>query len=77
MEIIAAIIIYALAEDIKDNKAMLLDVQEQIVDLNHDFLKLSGAHSSLSARHRVDHDAHHKKIDELIDTVTMLKVEVE
>ena len=77
MEIIAAIIIYALAEDIKDNKAMLLDVQDQIVDLNNDFLKLSGAHSALSARHRVDHDAHHNKIDELIESVTKLKVELE
>ena len=73
MEIIAAIIIYALAEDIKDNKAMLLDVQDQIVNLNNDFLKLSGAHSSLSARHRVDHDTHHAKIDKINKTLETIK----
>ena len=64
MEIIAAMIIYALAEGIKENDARMDDLQEQIVDINNDFLKLSGAHSALSARHRLDHDTHHAKIDE-------------
>ena len=63
MEIIAAIIIYTLAEGIKENDARLDDIQEQVVELNNDFLKLAGAHSALSARHRVDHDTHHAKID--------------
>ena len=64
MEVIAAIIIYTLAEGIKENDARMDDLQAQIVDVNNDFLKLSGAHSALAARQRVDHDAHHAKIDE-------------
>ena len=64
MEIIAAFIIYTLAEGIKENDARMDDLQAQIVDINNDFLKLGGAHSALSARHRVDHDTHHAKIDE-------------
>ena len=63
MEIIAAMIIYGLAEGIKENDARLDDLQEQIVDINNDFLALSGAHSALSARQKVDHDTHHAKID--------------
>ena len=64
MEIIAAIIIYTLAEGIKENDARMDDLQEQIVDINNDFLKLSGAHSALYAQHKLDHDTHHAKIDE-------------
>ena len=63
MEIIAAVIIYTLAEGIKENDARMDDLQAQIVDINNDFLKLSGAHSALSARHKVDHDTHHEKIE--------------
>jgi len=63
MEIIAAVIIYTLSEGIKENDARLDDIQEQVVELNNDFLKLAGAHSALSARQRIDHDAHHAKID--------------
>jgi hypothetical protein len=63
MEIIAVMIVYALAEDIKENKATMVDLQEQIVELNDDFLRLSGAHSSLYAQHKLDHDTHHAKID--------------
>ena len=64
MEIIAAIIIYTLAEGIKENDARMDDLQDQIVDINNDFLKLSGAHSALYAQHKLDHDTHHAKIDE-------------
>jgi len=69
MEIIAAMIIYGLAEGIKENDARLDDLQEQIVDINNDFLSLSGAHSALSARHKVDHDTHHAKIDGIMDAL--------
>ena len=69
MEIIAAMIIYGLAEGIKENDARLDDLQEQIVDINNDFLVLSGAHSALSARHKVDHDTHHAKIDGMMDAL--------
>ena len=64
MEIIAAVIIYTLAEGIKENDARMDDLQAQIVDVNNDFLKLSGAHSALYAQHKLDHDTHHAKIDE-------------
>ena len=63
MEIIAAIIIYTLAEGIKDNEARTVDLQEQIVDINDDFLRLAAAHSDLHARQKLDHDTHHRKID--------------
>ena len=36
MEIIAAIIIYTLAEGIKENDARMDDLQAQVVDLNND-----------------------------------------
>lgn len=67
MEIIAAMIIYAMAEDIKDTKATTVDLQEQIVDINDDFLRLAAAHSDLHARQKLDHDTHHAKIDALRD----------
>lgn len=69
MEIIAAMIIYALAEDIKENKATMADLQEQITDVNNDFLKLAGAHSSLAAQHKLDHDTHHEKIDGIMSVL--------
>ena len=69
MEIIAAMIIYTLAEGIKENDARMDDLQEQIVDINNDFLKLSGAHSALAARQRVDHDTHHAKIDSNMEKI--------
>ena len=69
MEVIAAIIIYTLAEGIKENDARMDDLQEQIVDINNDFLTLSGAHSALVARHRVDHDTHHAKIDSNMEKI--------
>lgn len=69
MEIIAAVIIYTLAEGIKENDARMDDLQAQIVDVNNDFLKLSGAHSALAARQRVDHDTHHAKIDSNMEKI--------
>lgn len=63
MEIIAAIIIYTLAEGVKDNQARTIDLQHQIVDINDDFLRLSAAHADLHARQKLDHDTHHTKID--------------
>ena len=69
MEIIAAIIIYTLAEGIKENDARMDDLQDQIVVINNDFLKLSGAHSALAARQRVDHDTHHAKIDSNMEKI--------
>lgn len=69
MEIIAAIIIYTIAEDIKENKATMVDLQEQIVELNDDFLKLAGAHSGLAAQHKLDHDTHHEKIDGIMSVL--------
>ncbi len=69
MEIIAAMIIYTLAEGIKENNARMVDLQEQIEDTNSNFLRLSGAHSALYAQHRLDHDTHHAKIDGIIEVM--------
>lgn len=69
MEIIAAILIYTIAEDIKENKATMVDLQEQIVELNGGFLKLTGSHASLAAQHKLDHDTHHEKIDGIMSVL--------
>ncbi len=63
MEIIAAMIIYTLAEGIKENNTRIDAVQEQVVSLENGFLRLAGKHSALYAQHRLDHDTHHAKID--------------
>ena len=64
MEIIAAMIIYTLAEGIKENGARIDAVQEEVVSLENSFLRLAGKHSALYAQHHLDHDTHHAKIDE-------------
>jgi hypothetical protein len=69
MEIIAAMIIYTLAEGIKENNARMVDLQEQIEDTNNNFLRLSGAHSALYAQQRLDHDTHHAKIDNIMEVM--------
>jgi hypothetical protein len=69
MEIIAAVIIYTLAEGIKENDARMDDLQAQIVDINNDFLTLSGAHSALSARQKVEHESNREKIDGVLDVL--------
>lgn len=66
MEWIVALIIYSLSETIKDNQA-------EINHLQDDLLVLQGAHSSLHARQRVDHDTHHKKIDLNKDHIELLE----
>jgi len=69
MEIIAAVIIYTLAEGIKENNARMDDLQAQIVDINNDFLTLSGAHSALSAQHKVEYESNREKIDGVLDVL--------
>lgn len=66
MEIIAALIIFALGEEIKSN-------HREINALSDDLLVLQGAHSSLHARTRLDHDTHHRKIDLNIEKINNLE----
>tara|TARA_R110001632_G_scaffold194981_1_gene316493 strand:+ start:2305 stop:2538 length:234 start_codon:yes stop_codon:yes gene_type:complete len=72
MEIIAAMIIYTLAEGIKENNTRIDAVQEQVVSLENGFLRLVGKHSALYARHRLDHDTHHAKIDNIKEQLDAL-----
>ncbi len=72
MEIIAAMIIYALAEGIKENDARIDAVQEEVVSLENSFLKLAGKHSALYAQHHLDHDTHHAKIDDIKEQLDAL-----
>jgi len=66
MEIIAAIWLFALSEEMKINR-------QEINHLSDDLLVLQAAHSSLHARTRVDHDTHHAKIDKNIEAINNLQ----
>lgn len=66
MEIIAALIFFALSEEIKSN-------HKEINTLQDDLLVLQSAHAALHARTRVDHDTHHRKIDANIEAIEDLK----
>lgn len=70
MEIIAALVIFALSEEIKSN-------HREINHLSDDLLVLQAAHSSLHARTRVDHDTHHAKIDKNIEALDNLQQQID
>tara|TARA_R100000231_G_C5200872_1_gene127368 strand:- start:224 stop:508 length:285 start_codon:yes stop_codon:yes gene_type:complete len=83
MEIIAAIMFYSMAEDIKDKDARIGLLEQHIVEIHHkvenidfDLMKLIGAHSAHAARSNFideEHDAlienNKNNIDLLIDTI--------
>lgn len=62
MEIIAAIWLFALSEEMKINR-------QEINYLSDEIIVLQAAHSSLTARHIIDHDTHHAKIDKNIEAI--------
>jgi hypothetical protein len=62
MEIIAAIWLFALSEEMKINR-------QEINHLSDEIIVLQAAHSSLTARHIIDHDTHHAKIDKNIEAI--------
>lgn len=69
MEVIAALIIFALGEEIKAN-------HREINALSDDLLVLQAAHASLHARQRVDHDTHHRKIDLNIERINNIEMKM-
>lgn len=69
MEIIAAIWLFAVSEEIKANKA-------EINYLSDEIIVLQAAHSSLTARHIIDHDTHHAKIDKNIEAIQNLQQQI-
>ena len=83
MEIIAAMIFYSMAEDIKDNDARIGLLEKHIVEIHHkvenidfDLMKLIGAHSAHAARSNFIDEEHDdliennkNNIDLLIDTL--------
>ena len=69
MEIIAAIWLYALSEEMKINR-------EEINALSDDLIVLQAAHSSLYARQRVDHDTHHAKIENSVEAIDNLQQQI-
>jgi len=62
MEIIAAIWLFALSEEMKINR-------QEINYLSDEIIVLQAAHSSLTASHIIDHDTHHAKIDKNIEAI--------
>ena len=66
MEIIAAMWLFALSEEIKINR-------QEINYLSDEIIVLQAAHSSLTARHIIDHDTHHAKIDKNIEAINNLQ----
>tara|TARA_B100000035_G_C20923776_1_gene519697 strand:+ start:218 stop:502 length:285 start_codon:yes stop_codon:yes gene_type:complete len=83
MEIIAAMIFYSMAEDIKDKDARIGLLEKHIVEIHHkvenidfDLMKLIGAHSAHAARSNFIDEEHDdliennkNNIDLLIDTL--------
>ena len=83
MEIIAAMIFYSMAEDIKDKDARIGLLEQHIVEIHHkvenmdfDLMKLIGAHSAHAARSNFIDEEHDdliqnnkNNIDLLIDTL--------
>ena len=76
MEIIAAMIIFGLAEGIKENNAAIVDLQGQIVELQDEvemnFVALSAEISAASARQKVDHDNQEQKLNTLTNLTKSL-----
>ena len=69
MEIIAAIWLYALSEEMKINR-------EEINALSDEIIILQAAHSSLRARQIIDHDTHHAKIDNNKEAIDNLQQQI-
>jgi len=83
MEVIAAIIFFAMSEDIKDKDARISLLEQHVVEMSHkveniDFglMRLIGAHSAHATRSNIadeEHDAaisnNKNNIDLLIDTL--------
>jgi len=69
MEVIALVIFLGFGMEINKNTS-------DIENLDTQLLKLQAAHSALHARTRVDHDAHHRKIDQNIEMILGLQHQI-
>jgi len=83
MEVIAAMMFYAMAENIKENTSRISVLEQHVVQISHklenvdfDLMKLMGAHSAHAARSNFIDEEHDdsignnkNNIDLLIDTL--------
>lgn len=69
MEVVALIIFLGFGMEIDKNA-------NEIENLETQLLTLQAAHSALHARTRVDHDAHHRKIDQTFEMILGLQEQI-
>jgi hypothetical protein len=69
MEVIALVIFLGFGMEINKNAESIESMESQL-------LTLQAAHSALHARTRVDHDAHHRKIDQNIEMILGLQSQI-
>lgn len=69
MEVIALVIFLGFGMEINKNTS-------DIENLDTQLLTLQAAHSALHARTRIDHDAHHRKIDQNIEMILGLQHQI-
>ena len=79
MEIIAAMIFYSMAEDIKDKDTRIGLLEQHIVEISHkvenidfDLMKLIGAHSAHAARSEFIDQEHDDLIDNNKNNIDLL-----
>jgi len=81
MEIIAAMIIFGLAEGIKENNAAIVDLQEQIIELQDEveinFVALSAEIAASAATQKVNHDNQEQKLNILTNLTKSLSNKAE
>lgn len=69
MEVIALVIFLGFGMEINKNTSDIENLETQL-------LTLQAAHSALHARTRIDHDAHHRKIDQNIEMILGLQHQI-
>ena len=73
MEVVGLLIFLAFGMEINKNADEIAVLRQDVVTLEDNLLVWQGAHAALHARTRVDHDAHHRKIDNNIEYIKHLK----
>ena len=64
--------VFALGSEIEQAQEETAILAEEVEVLKQGFINLAGKHSTLYALHKLDHDTHHAKIDNIIDTLETL-----
>ena len=77
MEVVGLLIFLAFGMEINKNADEIAVLHEDVSVLEDSLLVLQGAHSALHARTRVDHDAHHAKIDINIQLIEQMQMQID